>query len=92
MSEECKGKRNARKRLIGIVTGRCGDKTVKVAYSYKVPHPLYKKEIKRRTLVHVHDQNDECAIGDEVEIAETRPLSKLKRWRLVNMRKKAPVL
>lgn len=94
MSGSCHSisRKNARKKLVGIVTGRCGDKTIKVAYSYKVPHPLYKKEIKRRTLVHVHDQNNECSVGDEIEIMETRPLSKLKRWRFVGTVKKAPIL
>ncbi|MDR1458359.1 MAG: 30S ribosomal protein S17 [Puniceicoccales bacterium] len=92
MSEGCNSRKNARKRLVGIVTGRCGDKTIKVSYSYKVPHVLYRKEIRRRTLVYVHDQNNECSLGDEIEIIETRPLSKLKRWRFVGTVKKAPVL
>lgn len=79
-----------RKDLVGIVTSKSGHKTVKVTYFYKIPHPLYKKEIKRKTVVHVHDENNECAIGDKVEIMETRPLSKLKRWRIVKVLEKAP--
>ncbi|MDR0535992.1 MAG: 30S ribosomal protein S17 [Puniceicoccales bacterium] len=77
--------RNQRKDLIGEVTSRSGDKTIKVTYFYKIPHPLYGKEIKRRTVVHVHDEKNECKLGDKVEIAETRPLSKLKRWRVVRV-------
>ena len=63
--------RNSRKSLIGVVTSRSGDKTIKVTYSYKVPHPLYKKEIKRKTVVHAHDEKNECGLGDKVEIMET---------------------
>ncbi len=84
--------RNRRKGLIGIVTTRSGDKTVKVAYSYKIPHPLYHKEIKRKTVLHVHDERNECKLGDKVEIMETRPLSKLKCWRIVRVVEAAPVL
>ena len=72
MSEE---KRNSRKSLIGEVTSRSGDKTIKVTYFYKIPHPLYRKEIKRKTVVHAHDEKNECGLGDKVEIMETRPLS-----------------
>lgn len=82
--------RNARKSLIGTVTSRSGDKTVKVTYYYKIPHPLYSKEIKRRTVVHVHDEKNECGVGDKVEIMETRPLSKSKHWRLVQVHETAP--
>jgi len=83
--------RSQRKDLIGIVTSRSGDKTVKVTYFYKTPHALYKKEIKRKTVVHVHDESNQCNIGDKVEIMETRPLSKLKRWRIVKILEAAPV-
>lgn len=84
--------RNRRKDLIGVVSSRSGDKTVKVTYFYKLPHPLYKKEIRRRTVVHVHDEKNECKVGDKVEIMETRPLSKLKRWRVVRVVEAAPVI
>ncbi len=84
--------RNSRKVLIGTVTSRSGDKTIKVTYFYKIPHPLYKKEIRRRTVVHAHDENNECGIGDRVEIMETRPLSKLKRWRVTRVIEVAPKL
>ena len=84
--------RNNRKDLIGIVSSRSGDKTVKVIYYYKIPHPLYKKEVKRKTVLHVHDEKNECKVGDKVEVMETRPLSRLKRWRLVRVVEAAPTL
>lgn len=84
--------RSSRKYLVGIVTSRSGDKTIKVEYQYKIPHPRYKKEIKRKTVLVVHDNNNEAAIGDRVSVMETRPLSKLKRWRVVKIIEKAPIL
>lgn len=81
-----------RKDLVGVVTSRTGDKSIKVTFFYKIPHPLYKKEIKRKTVVHAHDEQNECAVGDKVEIMETRPLSKLKRWRVVKILEKAPIV
>jgi small subunit ribosomal protein S17 len=83
--------RNQRKELIGIVRSKTGDKSVKVVYEYKTPHPLYKKEIRRKTTVHVHDEKNESSVGDKVRILATRPLSKLKRWRMVELIEKAPV-
>ena len=84
--------RNNRKELIGSVRAKTGDKSVKVVYEYKTPHPLYKKEIRRKTTVHVHDENNEAAVGDKVRIITTRPLSKLKRWRVLEVLEKAPVV
>lgn len=84
--------RNSRKSLVGEVTSRSGDKTIKVTYFYKIPHPLYRKEIKRKTVVHAHDEKNECGLGDKVEIMETRPLSKLKRWRVTRVLEVAPKL
>jgi len=84
--------RKIRKDLIGEVTSRSGDKSIKVTYSYKIPHPLYSKEIKRKTVVHVHDEKNECNIGDRVEIMETRPISKLKCFRVVRVLEAAPIL
>ncbi|OYV73541.1 MAG: 30S ribosomal protein S17 [Gemmatimonadetes bacterium 21-71-4] len=75
----------------GIVSSRSGDKSVKVAYDYKSAHPLYKKEIRRKTVMHVHDEKNECREGDKVEIMECRPLSRLKRWRIVRVVEAAPV-
>lgn len=84
--------RNKRKSITGTVTSRSGDKSIKVTYDYKVRHPLYKKEIKQKTVVHAHDEKNECAVGDRVSIMETRPLSKLKRFRVVEVLQKAPVI
>jgi small subunit ribosomal protein S17 len=84
--------RNQRKSITGIVSSRSGDKTVKVEYAYKAPHPMYIKEISRKTVVVAHDDKNECAIGDRVVIEETRPLSKLKRWRVVSVLAKAPIV
>lgn len=76
---------NERKSLVGEVTSKMGDKSVKVTYFYKTPHPIYGKEVKRKTVLHAHDEKNECKVGDKVEISETRPLSKLKRWRVVRV-------
>ncbi len=77
--------RSNRKTLIGIVASRSGDKSIKVNYQYTVPHPVYGKEVKRRTALHAHDEKNECKVGDKVEIMETRPLSRLKRWRVIRV-------
>lgn len=77
--------RNSRKDLTGFVTSRSGDKSIKVTVPYKIPHPRYKKTINRKTVVHVHDEKNETKVGDKVEIMETRPLSRLKRWRVVKI-------
>ena len=87
MSEES---RKSRRSLVGVVTSLSGEKSIKVTYFYKVPHPLYGKEIRRKTVIHVHDENKECALGDKVEVMETRPISKLKRFRVVKVIEKAP--
>ena len=81
--------RNNRQDLIGIVTSRSGDKSIKVTVPFKVPHPRYQKVINRKTVVHVHDEKNEAGLGDKVEIMETRPISRLKRWRLVRIIEKA---
>ena len=83
--------RRFRKKLQGVVTSRSGDKSIKVVYFYKVPHALYKKEVRRRTVLHVHDEENECAVGDKVEVMETRPLSKMKRWRVLRVISRVPV-
>ena len=84
--------RKKRKTITGTVTSRSGDKSVKVTYDYKIRHTLYKKEIKQKTVVHAHDESNECGVGDRVVIMETRPLSKLKRFRVVEVLQKAPVI
>ena len=84
--------RNKRKTLLGTVTSRSGRKSVKVTIAYKIPHPRYTKVINRKTVVHAHDENDEAKVGDKVQIMETRPISKLKRWRIVSVAEAAPVV
>ena len=84
--------RNNRKELIGVVRSKTGEKSIKVVYEYKIPHPLYKKEIRRKTTVHVHDDSNDSKVGDKVRIMATRPISKLKRWRVTEILEKAPTL
>lgn len=81
--------RNSRKTLVGFVTSRSGDKSIKVTVPFKVPHPRYQKVINRKTVVHVHDEKNETKVGDKVEIMETRPISRLKRWRVINVIERA---
>ncbi len=81
--------RNLRKTRIGKVVSDKMDKTIVVAIEDSVKHPLYKKIIKRTVKFKAHDENNECGIGDRVEIMETRPLSKDKNWRLVKILEKA---
>ena len=81
--------RNLRKTRVGIVASDKMDKTVVVAIQDNVKHPLYNKIVKRTIKLKVHDENNECNIGDRVRIMETRPLSKDKRWRLVEIIEKA---
>jgi small subunit ribosomal protein S17 len=85
MSTPNSNSRNTRKAIIGFVTSRSGNKSVKVTIPYKTPHPLYHKVINRKTVVHVHDEKNETKIGDKVEIMETRPMSRLKRWRVLSV-------
>ncbi|MFX8938017.1 30S ribosomal protein S17, partial [Acinetobacter baumannii] len=77
--------RNLRKTRTGIVTSDKMDKTITVAVERKVKHPIYGKFVKKTTKFHAHDEKGECTIGDVVKIMETRPLSKTKRWRLVEI-------
>ena len=81
--------RALRKTRVGMVVSNKMDKTVVVAIEDNVKHPIYGKIIKRTLKVHAHDANNECSIGDRIEIMETRPLSKTKRWRLVRIIEKA---
>lgn len=77
--------RNNRKVIIGNVVSNKMDKTIVVEVATLVSHPLYKKQMKKTTKFKVHDENNECLIGDRVKIMETRPLSREKRWRLVEI-------
>ena len=81
--------RNLRKTRVGRVVSNKMDKTLVVAIEDNVVHPVYGKIIKHTTKIHVHDENNECTIGDKVSVMETRPLSKTKRWRLVSIIEKA---
>jgi small subunit ribosomal protein S17 len=81
--------RNMRKSAVGKVVSDKMDKTIVVAIEDSVKHPLYKKIIKRTVKFKAHDEKNECKAGDRVRIMETRPLSKDKRWRLVEIIEKA---
>lgn len=81
--------RNIRKTQVGKVVSDKMNKTIVVAIEDSVRHPIYKKIIKRTIKFKAHDENNECKIGDKVRIMETRPLSKDKRWRLVEIVEKA---
>ena len=85
MTEE----RNLRKVRVGRVVSDKMNKTVVVAIEDNVKHPIYGKIIKRTLKVHAHDEANACGVGDKVEIMETRPLSKTKRWRVVEVIEKA---
>src|ERR1043165_6159863 len=91
MSSATPGSRNTRKTQVGFVSSRSGDKSVKVTIAYKTPHPLYQKVVNRQTVLHVHDEKNETKVGDRVEVMETRPISRLKRWRVINVLQKAVV-
>ena len=81
--------RGMRKTRVGVVVSDKMDKTITIAVKYRVRHPLYGKIMNRTTKIKAHDENNECGIGDTVRIMETRPLSKDKRWRLVEIIEKA---
>jgi small subunit ribosomal protein S17 len=85
MAEE----RNLRKTRIGTVSSTKMEKTITVAVERKVKHPIYGKFLNKTTKFHAHDEKNECTVGDVVRIMETRPLSKTKRWRLVEVIEKA---
>jgi len=88
MNEE----RNLRKTRVGVVTSDKMDKTVVVSVETLVQHPLYKKRVRRTTKFKAHDEQNQCKVGDKVRITETRPLSKDKRWRVVEIIEAAKVL
>ena len=86
MSEET---RNSRKVRQGVVVSAVNDKTIVVKVESRKPHPVYGKMMTTTKKFHAHDERNECGVGDPVEIMETRPLSKMKRWRLVRIIEKA---
>ena len=77
------------KTVTGLVVSRSGDKSVKVSIDYKIKHPKYGKYVKRRMKLGVHDERNECGVGDMIEIAQCRPISKSKSHRLIRVLKKA---
>jgi small subunit ribosomal protein S17 len=81
--------RGLRKTRVGIVVSDKMDKTITIAIERKVPHPIYKKYFKKTTKLMAHDEKSECRVGDKVKVMETRPLSKNKRWRMVEIVEKA---
>lgn len=81
--------RNLRKTRVGLVTSDKMDKTIVVNVTDNVKHPLYNKIVKRTYKLKAHDEENQCGIGDTVKVMETRPLSKDKRWRLVEIIEKA---
>ncbi len=87
MAEE----RNLRKTMVGTVVSDKMDKTIVVAVETRVKHPIYKKTVKRTYKLKAHDEENSCKVGDTVKVMETRPLSKDKRWRLVEIVEKAVI-
>ena len=81
--------RNLRKERTGVVTSNKIDKSITVAIKWKEKHPIYGKFVNKTKKYHAHDEKNECGIGDTVKIMETRPLSKTKRWRLVQIIERA---
>jgi small subunit ribosomal protein S17 len=81
--------RNLRKERIGVVSSNKMEKSITVAVKWKEKHPIYGKFVNKTKKLHAHDEKNECNIGDTVRIMETRPLSKTKRWRLVEIIEKA---
>ncbi len=77
------------KTITGVVIGRSGDKSIKVAIDFKVKHPKYGKYMRRRRKLNVHDERNQAGVNDVVEIAQCRPVSKTKSWRLVKIAEKA---
>ena len=83
--------RNLRKVMIGTVTSNKMDKTVVVSVATNVRHPMYSKIVKRTYKLKAHDEENQCQVGDKVKVMETRPLSKDKRWRVVEIVEKAVI-
>ena len=81
--------RNSRKVRQGVVVSAANDKTIVVQIEQRKPHPVYKKMMTTTSKLHAHDENNEAGVGDTVQVMETRPLSKLKRWRLLSIVEKA---
>jgi len=91
MAEVAATKRASRKQRKGVVVSRSGDKTIVVSVERRKQHPLYGKTIRQSSKCHVHDEENAAGVGDTVNIMETRPLSKQKRWRLVEILEKSRI-
>lgn len=89
MTTEAQETRNHRKVRQGVVVSAAGNKTIVVTVQSDKPHPVYGKMMTSTKKYHAHDENNEAGVGDRVHIAETRPISKLKRWRLLDIVEKA---
>lgn len=89
MTTEAQETRNHRKVRQGVVVSAAGNKTIVVSVQSDKPHPVYGKMMTSTKKYHAHDENNEAGVGDRVHIAETRPISKLKRWRLLDIVEKA---
>lgn len=89
MAETATAKRNSRKTRVGVVVSDKMDNTIVIRLERKLKHPLYGKTIRTSSKLYAHDTNNEAGIGDTVRVMETRPLSKLKRWRLTEVIEKA---
>lgn len=81
--------RNSRKTRTGVVVSNHMQKTITVELERTMKHPIYQRVIKRKAKLYAHDEKNECGVGDKVLVMETRPLSKLKRWRLIKVIEKA---
>ena len=92
MDEQEKPSRGRRKTLSGVVKSRSGNKSIVVETEVRKAHPVYGKSTRQRSRFHAHDEENAAAVGDQVVISETRPLSKMKRWRLIRVAHKAVVL
>lgn len=89
MDQTHEAKRGIRKERKGVVTSRSGDKSLVVQIESRKRHPIYDKVIRTRRKFHVHDERNEGSVGDKVRIVESRPISKMKRWRLLEVLEKA---
>lgn len=87
--EQNSAERKVRKQKVGIVSSNKMDKTITVTVERRLRHPIYGKFVKKTNKFHAHDETNDCNVGDTVRIMETRPLSKLKRWRLVEVIERA---
>jgi len=92
MDEQTTASRGRRKTMSGVVKSRSGDKTIVVETEMRKAHPIYGKTTRQRSRFHAHDEQNEAVVGDQVTIMEARPMSRLKRWRLVRVNQKASVL